>query len=113
MSPLLLVATLALTAPPLDVVIRGGTVYDGSGRPGVVADVGVRGDTIVAIGDLSKAEAKTVIDARGQAVAPGFINVLSWGTYSLLEDGRGKSDLHQGVTLEIFGEGWSMGPLSE
>lgn len=103
----------AADAPPYDVIIAGGTVYDGSGRPGVQADVGIRGDRIDAIGDLSEAKAITRIDARGQAVAPGFINMLSWAPYSLLHDGRSQSDLRQGVTLELFGEGWSLGPLNE
>lgn len=96
-----------------DTIIRGGTIYDGTGRPGVKADVGIRGDSIAAIGDLSKAEAKQTIDATGKAVSPGFINVLSWATQSLIEDGRSQSDIRQGVTLEVFGEGWSMGPLNE
>jgi N-acyl-D-amino-acid deacylase len=95
-----------------DVVIRGGTVYDGSGAPPSRADVGIRGDTIVAVGDLSKAQAKTVVDARGLAVAPGFINMLSWATDSLVADGRSQGDIRQGVTTEIFGEGSSMGPLT-
>jgi N-acyl-D-amino-acid deacylase len=103
----------ALARRPLDCVIRGGTVYDGSGRPGRQADVGIRGDRIVAIGDLSGVEAGATIDARGMAVAPGFINMLSWATTSLLVDGRGQSDIRQGVTLEVFGEGWSMGPLND
>ncbi|SDD84271.1 N-acyl-D-amino-acid deacylase family protein [Kordiimonas lacus] len=96
-----------------DVLIKGGTVYDGTGARGRLADVGVRADRIVAIGDLSGAEAATVIDASGKAVAPGFINMLSWATDSLILDGRGLSDTVQGVTLEVFGEGWSMGPLAE
>lgn len=99
--------------PPFDVLIRGGTIFDGSGQPGTQADVGIRGDQIAAIGDLSGAKAKAIVDARGKAVAPGFINVLSWATEALLHDGRSQSDIHQGVTLEVFGEGWSMGPLSE
>ena len=77
-----------------------------------MADVAVRGDRIVAIGDLSKAHGKHEIDAKGLAVAPGFINMLSWATTSLLADGRSQSDIRQGVTLEVFGEGWSMGPLN-
>jgi N-acyl-D-amino-acid deacylase len=96
-----------------DVLVRGGTVYDGSGQAGKRADVGIRGDAIAAIGDLADAQGKTVIDASGKAVAPGFINMLSWATEALLHDGRSQSDIRQGVTLEIFGEGWSMGPLSE
>lgn len=98
---------------PFDLVIRGGTVYDGSGGKPLQADVGIRGDTISAIGDLSRADSRKTLDARGMAVAPGFINMLSWATESLLEDGRSQSDIRQGVTLEVFGEGWSMGPLSE
>jgi N-acyl-D-amino-acid deacylase len=95
-----------------DVVIRGGTVYDGSGRPGRVRDVAITGDSIAAIGALADARGRTEVDARGLAVAPGFINMLSWATESLIEDGRGLSDIKQGVTLEIFGEGESMGPLN-
>ena len=99
--------------PAYDVILRDGTVYDGSGGPGVVADVGIVGDSIAAIGDLDRAAARLEIDARGLAVAPGFINMLSWATESLIEDGRAQSDVRQGVTLEVFGEGWSMGPLTE
>jgi N-acyl-D-amino-acid deacylase len=95
-----------------DVVIRGGTVYDGSGRPGRVRDVAIVGDSIAAIGTLADARGRAEVDARGLAVAPGFINMLSWATESLIEDGRGLSDIKQGVTLEIFGEGESMGPLN-
>ena len=88
-----------------DVIIRNGTVYDGSGNPGMPADVGVRGDTIAFIGDLSDAAATREIDAAGKSVTPGFINMLSWATNSLIYDGTGQSDLRQGVTLEVFGEG--------
>jgi N-acyl-D-amino-acid deacylase len=95
-----------------DVVIRGGTLYDGSGRPGRVRDVAIIADSIAAIGSLANARGRTEIDARGLAVSPGFINMLSWATESLIEDGRGLSDIKQGVTLEIFGEGESMGPLN-
>ena len=95
-----------------DVIIRGGTVYDGSGNPGMPADVGLRGDTIAFIGDLSDSDAAQEIDAAGKAVTPGFINMLSWATNSLIYDGTGQSDLRQGVTLEVFGEGGSGGPLS-
>ncbi|MBC8354009.1 MAG: membrane dipeptidase [Planctomycetes bacterium] len=100
-------------AEPFDVIIRGGTIYDGSGGPSYVADVGLRGDKISAIGDLAKATTTQEVNARGLAVAPGFINMLSWATESLLHDPRSLSDIRQGVTLEVFGEGWSMGPLSE
>jgi len=96
-----------------DIVIKNGTVYDGTGNPPQVTDIAINGDTIAAIGDLSMAEAKTKIDAEGMAVAPGFINILSWAVESLIEDGRGLSDIKQGVTLEVFGEGWSMGPLND
>jgi len=101
------------SAADYDVILRRGTVYDGSGAAPVVADVGIRADTIAAIGDLSAARATREIDARGLAVAPGFINMLSWATESLIHDGRGQSDIRQGVTLEVFGEGTSMGPLND
>jgi N-acyl-D-amino-acid deacylase len=93
-------------------IIRGGTVYDGSGDPPFAADIGIVGDRIVAIGDLAGASARQTLDARGLAVAPGFINVLSWATESLLVDPCAESDVRQGVTLEVFGEGVSMGPLT-
>lgn len=96
-----------------DVIIRQGLVVDGSGQPGRVADVGLRGDRIATIGDLSGVRAETEIDAAGQVVAPGFVNMLSWAVRSLMIDGRGVSDIEQGVTLEVFGEGWSMGPLAD
>lgn len=96
-----------------DIIIRGGQIYDGNGGPPFVGDIGIKGDLITAIDDLSHAKAKQSISATGLAVAPGFINVLSWATASLLEDGRALSDIRQGVTLEVFGEGWSMGPLNQ
>jgi len=96
-----------------DVVIRGGTIYDGSGSPPFVGDLAIRGDTIAAIGSLGNARGRVEIDAAGLAIAPGFINMLSWATESLIADGRSQSDIRQGVTLEVFGEGWSMGPLNE
>ena len=96
-----------------DVVIRGGTVYDGSGNPGFNADVAINADTVAAIGDLSNAMGKTEIDAKGMAVAPGFINMLSWSTESLLVDGKSQGEIRQGITLEVMGEGNSMGPLNE
>ncbi len=95
-----------------DVLIVDGTLHDGSGGPPIVADVALRGDRIVAIGELDESRAGRVIDARGLVVAPGFVNVLSWATESLIFDGRSQSDIRQGVTLEIFGEGESMGPLT-
>jgi N-acyl-D-amino-acid deacylase len=112
----LLLASCAGTPAPTDdrydLVVRGGTVYDGTGAPGVRADVGVRGDRIVVVGDLASARAARELDATGLAVAPGFINMLSWATESLIQDGRAQSDVRQGITLEVMGEGWSMGPLN-
>lgn len=95
-----------------DVVIRGGTVYDGSGKPGVVSDVAINADTVAFIGDLSKAMGKMEVNAKGLAVAPGFINMMSHAENSLLLDGNSQSDIRQGITLEVLGEG-SMGPLSD
>ncbi|MEE8371847.1 MAG: D-aminoacylase, partial [Sphingomonadales bacterium] len=95
-----------------DVIIRGGMIYDGSGGPPIVADLAIKGDRIAGLGDYSKAAAKREIDAAGKAVSPGFINMLSWAVGSLMVDGRGMSDLKQGVTLEVFGEGFSWGPLN-
>jgi N-acyl-D-amino-acid deacylase len=99
--------------PEFDTVIKNGTVYDGTGSEGRVADVAIRDDRIAGVGDLQKARAKNVIDARGRAVAPGFINMLSWSNESLIQDGRSQSEIRQGVTTEIMGEGESMGPLNE
>jgi N-acyl-D-amino-acid deacylase len=98
--------------PDYDVLIRGGTIYDGSGGPPARGDVAVNGDRVAAVGELGRARARREIDAGGLAVAPGFINMLSWANVSLLADGRSQSDLRQGVTLEVLGEGWSMGPLN-
>jgi N-acyl-D-amino-acid deacylase len=98
---------------PFDALIRGGLVYDGTGSPPKRIDVAIRGDRIVRLGDLSRSKAATVIDARNLAVAPGFINMLSWSTESLLADGRSQGEIRQGVTTEIMGEGFSMGPLNE
>jgi N-acyl-D-amino-acid deacylase len=115
LAAMLAAVSCAATAQPpaFDVLIRNGTVYDGTGQPGRRADVGIRGDRIAAVGDLSGATAALSVDAAGLAVAPGFINMLSWATESLLVDGRSQSDIRQGVTLEIFGEGSSMGPLTD
>jgi N-acyl-D-amino-acid deacylase len=96
-----------------DVIISGGLVYDGNGGQPTRTDIGIKNDTIAFIGNLSKATAKENIDANGKAVAPGFINMLSWATETLIEDGRSMGDIRQGVTLEVFGEGWSMGPLND
>lgn len=100
------------SAPEFDVLIKGGTVYDGTGNPPVRADVGIKGDRIAAIGDLKSARAATTVDATGLAVAPGFINMLSWSVDTMIVDGRSQGEIRQGVTTQIFGEGESMGPLS-
>jgi len=94
-----------------DVLIKNGTVYDGSGQKPILADIGINQDTIAYIGTLPNTQGKTEIDASGKAVSPGFINMLSWADKSLLMDGKSLSDIKQGVTLEIFGEGWSPGPV--
>ncbi|MEZ4795846.1 MAG: D-aminoacylase [Flavobacteriaceae bacterium] len=96
-----------------DVLIKNGTIADGSGNPTYIGSVGINADTIAAIGNLKNAKGTLEIDATGLVVAPGFINMLSWATESLIEDGKSQGDIRQGVTLEVFGEGWSMGPLSE
>src|ERR1700745_4313952 len=96
-----------------DVIIRNGTVYDGTGAEPRQADVAIRGDRIAGVGDFKSAKANTVIDAKGFAVAPGFINMLSWSTESLIQDGRSQSEIRQGVTTEIMGEGESMGPVND
>jgi N-acyl-D-amino-acid deacylase len=107
------VGQLASADPPFDVIIEGGTVYDGTGAEGRVADIAIRGDRIAGVGDFAKATAKKTVDARGLAVAPGFINMLSWSTESLIQDGRSQSEIRQGVTTEIMGEGESMGPVND
>ena len=111
------VATVAAVVPAqipaYDLLIKGGTIYDGSGSAPYVGDVGIRGDKIVYAGPSQEASAPRLVDARGLAVAPGFINMLSWSNESLLVDPRGQSELRQGITLEVMGEGWSMGPLND
>jgi N-acyl-D-amino-acid deacylase len=109
-------AALAVSGPALaahDLVIANGTVYDGTGAPGFRGWVAVDGDRISAIGKGAPPAAVRTVDASGKAVAPGFVNMLSWATESLLVDGRGLSDLKQGVTLQVMGEGWTMGPLTD
>src|SRR5205809_4402995 len=96
-----------------DVIIRGGTVYDGTGAEPKHADVAIRADRIAGVGDFAAAHAKTVIDANGLAVAPGLINMLPWSNESLIQDGRSQSEIRQGVTTEIMGEGESMGPVND
>src|SRR5438045_627378 len=102
-----------LPGTEFDLLIKGGTVYDGGGGEGRAVDVTVRGDRITGVGDFHNASAKNVIDARGLAVAPGFINTLSWSNESLIQDGRSQSEIRQGVTTEIMGEGESMGPVND
>jgi len=104
-----------------DVILRGGMIYDGSGGQPYTGDVALEGDLIAVLGDIGDATAPTEIDVRGLAVAPGlglavapgFVNMMSWANESLIEDGRSQSDIRQGVTLEIMGEGDSMGPLND
>ncbi|HRH43668.1 MAG TPA: D-aminoacylase [Pyrinomonadaceae bacterium] len=100
-------------AQEFDVIIKNGTIYDGSGGKPFKADVGINGDKVTTIGNLSKAKAKTVVDANGLAVAPGFINMLSWSTESLIADPRSMGELKQGITTQIMGEGESMGPWND
>ena len=98
--------------PDYDLLVRGGTIYDGSGQAGYVGEVAIKGDRIAYVGPKATGKARREIDATGAAVAPGFINMLSWSNESLLIDGRGQGELRQGVTLEVMGEGESMGPLT-
>ena len=109
------IVSLVACAEPVtyDVVIRDGMIYDGSGGAPYRGDVAIDDDRIAAVGNVGRAVGTTEIDAAGLAVSPGFINMLSWANESLIEDGLGQSDIRQGVTLEVFGEGSSMGPLSE
>jgi len=114
-STLLIFGMLTACTPPAshDVILRGGTIYDGSGGDPFIGDVAIDGDKIVALGDIGKAESAMEIDVSGLAVAPGFVNMMSWANVSLIEDGRSQSDIRQGVTLEVMGEGHSMGPLND
>ena len=115
-TPLLVGAldeTKSSPSQAFDIIIMGGTVYDGSGEEGRVADVAIRGDRIAGVGNFEDSQAKRIVDAHGLAVAPGFINMLSWSTESLIVDGRSQSEIRQGVTTEIMGEGESMGPVND
>ena len=96
--------------PQTDTVIQNGTIYDGSGSKPFLGTVALKNDRIIYVGPPKTFKADQTLDATGKAVSPGFINMLSWGYQSLLEDGRSLSDLKQGVTLEVFGEGTSPGP---
>ncbi|HUB59976.1 MAG TPA: D-aminoacylase [Puia sp.] len=99
--------------PHYDTIIRNGMIYDGTGHPPYKGDIAINADTIASIGDLSGAEATGSIDAKGMAVSPGFIDMQSQSMVSLLQDGRSMGAIHQGVTLEIFGEGSSEGPYTD
>src|SRR3546814_14953699 len=104
-------AAAAAQAPSYDLIMRGGTIYDGSVKPPVVGDVAIKDDRIVAVGKVA-GKAEREVAAGGMAVAPGFINMLSWATESLIADPKSQSDIRQGVTLEVLGESWSMGPMN-
>ena len=95
-----------------DFVLRNGMIYDGSGGPAFAGDVAIQGDSIAALGAVEES-GRSELDVDGLAVAPGFINMMCWGNESLIVDGRSQSDIRQGVTLEVLGEGWSMGPLND
>lgn len=112
LAPMVFACMACQSQPPqnFEVLIRNGLVYDGLGGKPIQADVGINADTIAAIGDLSNDKAIKEIDATGKAVSPGFINMLSWAGETLTRDGRAMSDIKQGVTLEVFGEGWSPAP---
>ncbi|MBV8519090.1 MAG: D-aminoacylase [Acidobacteria bacterium] len=112
MRKLLFLLLLLPACAHYDTILRNGTIYDGSGGPPVHGDVAIRGQRIAAIGHV-RGHAAREVDVHGLAVAPGFINMLSWATESLIVDGRAMADVKQGVTLEVFGEGWSMGPLND
>lgn len=110
---LLLVTFWGCSTPSrYDVLIKNGQIFDGSGSPPYEGDVGIYADTIAKIGTLKNARGQIEINAKGLAVTPGFINMLSWANESLIEDGCSQSDIRQGVTLEVLGEGESMGPLN-
>lgn len=115
-KPLFLVIgamAIGCSSPDYDIIIRNGLLYDGTGKPPIAGDIAINADTIAAMGDLSGQTGMKIIDADGKAISPGFINMLSWANVSLIEDGRSQSDIRQGVTLEVLGEGSSMGPMNE
>ena len=109
---IIITSLFACSVKKYDTIIRNGMVYDGNGGKPFKADIGIKNDTIAFIGDLSGESAKLEVDAKGKAVSPGFINMLSWSPVSLIEDGKSQGELREGVTLEVFGEGESMGPLN-
>lgn len=111
-AALLFLAPGCSREPDFDLVLRNGLIYDGGGGKPYRGDVAIRGDRIAALGEVT-GRGQTELDVNGLALAPGFINMLSWATESLIQDGRSLADIKQGVTLEVFGEGWSMGPLND
>ncbi|MCH7782571.1 D-aminoacylase, partial [candidate division KSB1 bacterium] len=113
LSSILVLLVACATPADYDVIIRNGVIYDGTGNAPYIGNIGITGDKIAAIGNLETATGGVEIDAEGMAVSPGFINMLSWATTSLIEDGNSQSDIRQGVTLEVFGEGGSSGPLND
>ena len=115
-APLLVAFVLfsaCTSSPDHDLILRNGTIVDGIGAPGYLGDLAIDGDRITAVGDLGDLRGVTEVDVSGLAVAPGFINMLSWAGDALMEDGRSQGDIRQGVTLEVFGEGVSGGPLTD
>ncbi len=113
LSLLILIHSCTPQTTSVDVLIKNATLIDGTGTPGITGDLAINADTIFSIGKLENIKGRTEIDATGLTVAPGFINMLSWANVSLIEDGRSQGDLRQGVTLEVMGEGQSMGPLNQ
>ncbi len=114
LAPICLVLLMTIgceQAKVYDIVIKNATIYDGSGNPPIIGGIiAINADTIAAVGDINSVKGKVEIDAQGQALTPGFVNMLSWSTESLITDGRSMGEIKQGVTLEVMGEGWSMGP---
>lgn len=110
---LILLVTCCSPDREYDIILKNGTIYDGSGSAGYKGDIAINADTIAAVGSLKGMHGKMVIDATNMAISPGFINMLSWADKSLIEDGLSQSDIRQGVTLEVMGEGWSDGPYTE
>ncbi|ASV31810.1 N-acyl-D-amino-acid deacylase family protein [Maribacter cobaltidurans] len=109
----LVLITSCTTTETFDILIKNGQIADGTGQPIFTGDIGINADTIAAVGNLENSKGLQEFDATGLTVAPGFINMLSWATESLIVDGKSESDIRQGVTLEVMGEGWSMGPLND
>ncbi len=109
---ILLFSMISCKSKKYDTIIRNGMIYDGNGAAPFKGDIAIKNDTIAFIGDLTRESAKNEVDAKGMAIAPGFINMLSWSPVSLIADGKSQGEIREGVTLEVFGEGESMGPLN-